>query len=79
MFNTKSIKINGKFVRVSMSGKGRVTVGETTLFMKDRLKNQIEAMSYKDHFTPWQVEMKRLFEKAVVIERKRLKSSGSQV
>jgi len=71
--NIEFVKIRGKFVPIHCSGRGYVRVGETCLNMSDDFKSQINNMSFENHFKPWQKEMNRLLEKAIKIERKRLK------
>jgi hypothetical protein len=70
------VKIRGVSVPVEASGRGYVTVGETSCDMSDELKQRLEAMPTEDHYEPWQIEMYRLFEKALKNERKRLKGNS---
>lgn len=69
-----TVKIQGKIVRVGVSGRGYVYVGESSADMSIEKKMELQAIQPREaHIELWENEMYRLFEKALKLERKRLK------
>lgn len=70
----KTVKIQGKIVQVEKSGRGYVYVGESLADMSIEKKMELQAIQPRElHIELWQKEMYRLFEKALKLERKRVK------
>jgi len=68
------VKINGSFVGVVESPRGWVRVGETTREMDQHRKNILTSQERRTGDTrPWQEEMQRLFERALLAEKARIK------
>jgi hypothetical protein len=68
------VKINGVFLDVVESPRGWVRVGETTREMDPHRKNILTSQERRTGDTrPWQEEMRRLFERALLVEKTRRK------
>ncbi len=67
------VKINGRLVKVIVSQRGYVIIGNTIKAMNANKKINLNALEGDEHINEWEKAMYELFEKALEKERKNRK------